>query len=164
MNRSLIAGLLFCFILTGCGPATVKQLKERNHSRRLTPDQVLKLVDGNTLLFESFKENSYYYFDHSGRVFGADNQNNKDNGRWDVSDRAELCMRLDKWWYGYQRCFQVYPDGNRYKLARDDGLIMFTATRYEGDYKSLYHETETARKFRRRSIRHRAGQQAPAAR
>ncbi|GBE12223.1 secreted effector protein PipB [bacterium BMS3Abin13] len=169
MNRSLIAGILFCFILTGCGPVSVRQLKEQDHARQLTPDQVLKLVDGNTLLLESFKEDSYYFFDHSGRVFGADNQNNKDTGRWDVSDKAELCMRLDKWWYSYQRCFLVYADGSRYKLARDDGLIMFTATRYEGDYKSLYHKTETARKFRRRSIRHRAAiqgaaQQTPAAR
>ena len=168
MNRSLIAGILFCFILTGCGPVSVRQLKEQDHARQLTPDQVLKLVDGNTLLFESFNEDSYYFFDHSGRVFGADNQSNKDTGRWDVSDRAELCMRLDKWWYGYQRCFLVYADGSRYKLARDDGLIMFTATRYEGDYKSLYHEIETARKFRR-SIRRRAAvqgavRQTPAAR
>lgn len=159
MNRTLIAGILFCFILTGCGPVSVRQLKEQNHGRRLTPDQVLKLVDGNTLLFESFQENSYYFFDHSGRVFGADNQDNKDTGRWDVSNKAELCMRLDKWWYGYLRCFQVYTDGSRYKLARDDGLIMFTATSYEGDYKNLYHETETAKKYQRRSIRHQAAEQ-----
>lgn len=169
MNRSLIAGLLFCFILTGCGPVSVKQLKEQDRGRQLTADQVLKLVDGNTLFFESFKEDSYYFFDHSGRVFGADNQNNKDNGHWDVSDKAELCMRLNKWWYGYLRCFQVYTDGSRYKLARNDGLIMFTASRYDGDYKSLYHEIETARRFRRRSIRRRAAgqpaaKQTPAAR
>ncbi len=162
MNRALIAGILFCFILTGCGPVSVKQLKEQAHSRQLTADQVLKLVDGNTLLLESFNEDSYYFFDHSGRVFGADNQGNKDDGRWDVSNKAELCMRLDKWWYGYLRCFQVYTDGNRYKLARRDGLIMFTATRHEGDYKNLYHEIETARKFRRRSIRHRAAGQGAA--
>jgi len=74
MNRALIAGILFCFILTGCGPVSVKQLKEQAHSRQLTADQVLKLVDGNTLLLESFNEDSYYFFDHSGRVFGADNQ------------------------------------------------------------------------------------------
>ncbi len=168
MNRALIAGILFCFILTGCGPVSVRQLKEHDHARRLTADQILKLVNGNTLFFESFKEDSYYFFDHSGRVFGADNQNNKDNGRWDVSDKAELCMRLDKWWYGYLRCFQVYNDGSRYKLARDDGLIMFTATSYEGDYKNLYHEIKPAREYRH-SIRSRAAgqgtaQQTPAAR
>ncbi len=160
INRVLVAGIFFCFIITGCGPVTVKQIREHDNARQLTAAQILKLVDGNTLLFESFDENSYYFFDHSGRVFGADMQNNKDTGRWDVSDKAELCMKLNTWWYGYPRCFQVYSDRNNYRLANKDGLIIFTATRHKGDFKNLYHEIKTAKKYQRRSIRHRATGQA----
>jgi len=152
MNRVIVV-LFACFVITGCGPINVSQIEKKGDVKHLAPEQVLTLVDGNTLFLHDFQEDSYYFFDHSGRLFGLDINKNKDVGRWDVSEDGEVCMKLKHWWYGDQRCFQVYQDGPGYRLANNDGLLLYTAEQFEGDYKGLYHQLKDSRKRPLRSIR-----------
>ena len=98
--RLHIASLLTIFLLSSCGPTTVSQIEEKYNGAQVPPEKVLQLVESNTMLFESFYEDSYFYFDRSGRVYGVDINNDKDIGKWDVSESGELCMKLQHWWFG----------------------------------------------------------------
>lgn len=141
------------FILASCGPTTVRQIEEKHNALKLTPEKVLQLVEGNTLLLVSFNEDSYIYFDKSGRVYGLDIYENKDIGKWDVADSGELCIKLQRWWRGDLKCFAVYSDGNRISLSNNTGVIVFNATKYSGDYKKQYYEPKKPKQSYRKSIR-----------
>lgn len=138
--------LLAAVLVAGCGPTTVKQIAEQKNAKQLTPAEVLKLVEGNTLYFHAFQEDSYYYYAPSGTLFGQDIYNNRDTGKWDVSDSGELCMKLQWWWYGDLRCFPVYSDGQTYYMGSESGVLSFSADLLQGDHKKLYHETKKAEK------------------
>jgi len=161
--RSIIALLLTAFILSGCGPTTVRQIVEKHNATLFTPEQVLHLVEANTMLFVSFNEDSYFYFDRSGRVYGVDLYENKDIGKWDVTESGELCMRLQNWWYGDLKCFTVYTDNDKYALANNAGVIAFNAQHFEGDYKNQYYEPKQPKSSYRRSIRQNNAAQQPEA-
>ncbi len=145
--------LMMVALLSACGPATVNQLEKKGDGKQFSPAEVLELVESNTMLFVSIDEDSYFYFDGSGRVFGIDLNKNTDLGKWDVTEDGELCMRLQHWWYGDLKCFAVYRDGDKYALANNAGVIAFRAESFQGDYKNQYYEVKTAKKSYRRSIR-----------
>lgn len=146
--------ILCCLVLlAGCGPTSVKKLEQKAGARPMPPDAVLKLVDGNTLFLKSFEEESYLYFDHSGKLFGKDIYNNKDIGRWDVSNDAELCMRMSHWWFGDLLCYQVLSSGGKYHLATGNGVLKYKGIQYPGDTKHLYYTVNKKKKSYRHSMR-----------
>ncbi len=152
LRSSLVLAVII--LLAGCGSSTVKELEQKNNARPMKAPEILKLVDSNTLFLESFNESTYYYFDHSGKLFGTDIYNNTDYGQWDVTDTDELCMKLHWWWYGDLRCYPVLTDGTRYYLANSAGVLTFKAAVYTGDYKKQYRNLDKKRKKSyRRSIR-----------
>jgi len=132
------AVLLTLLLLTSCGPLTVKQIERKRNARLMEPTEVLELVESNTLFLRSFTEETYYYYDPSGTLFGHDIAGNRDNGRWDVADTGELCMRLKWGWRGDLRCFAMYADDQRYYLANSAGVIDFKADFFPGDHKKQY--------------------------
>lgn len=148
-------------LLAGCGPTTVDQLEKKSAAKQFAPENILQLVEGNTMLFVSFNEDSYFYFDSSGRVYGMDINDNKDIGKWDVTNTGELCMRLQHWWYGDLKCFSVYAEGNKYALANNAGVIAFNARHFPGDHKNQYYEPKQPKKSYRRSIRTKDAPQHP---
>ena len=148
----VICALTLC-ILTACAPTSTRKLEEARDARQLPPEEVLSLVDNNTLFIHSHDEDTYLFFDHSGRLFGKDIFDNQDTGRWDVSEDGELCLRMASWWYGDLRCFQVLDADNTYYLANSAGVLAYKAEQMAGDAKSLYHEIKARRKSYRRSIR-----------
>ena len=147
--------VLLCFILllAGCGPTNINKLERTADATFMEPVDILSLVDGNTLFLQSFEEDSYVFFDHSGKLFARDIYNNKDKGKWDVSEEGELCLRMTSWWYGDLRCFQVLTGGNGIHLANTSGVLQYSAKQYAGDPKNLYHVTKGKKKSYRRSIR-----------
>lgn len=154
--RATLSLLLFSvpLCLTGCSPNTIGGLEKQDGIPQLTAQEILALVEDNTLLLDSFSEDSYFFFDASSRLFGKDIYNNKDIGRWDVSTDGELCMRMQKWWYGDLRCFSVYKDNTTYNLSESNGVIAFRATHFSGDNKKLYHVVkEKNKKSYRRSAK-----------
>lgn len=150
--RHIVFLLIAASTLSGCGPTTATQFAEKFDAERFSPEQILQLVSGNTMLFVSFHEDSYFYFDRSGRVYGIDIYQNKDIGKWDVADTGELCMKLEHWWSSYQKCFFVYSDGEKYALTDSSGVIAFNARHFEGDFKNQYYVPKEKRKSYRRSI------------
>ncbi len=146
--------LLFCCLtlLAGCVTTRVKKLEQEQKAQVLSPEAVLQLVEGNTLFLQSFGEDTYLYFDPTSRLYGKDIYNNKDLGRWDVSEEGELCLRMNSWWYGDLRCFQVLAEGGKYKLA-SSGVVQFTANQYPGDSKNLFYAIKKKKRSYRRSVR-----------
>lgn len=149
---------LFLLLLTGCGPATVDKLSQKPDTEQLKPSAVLSLVEGNTLFLHSPEEDTYVFFDNSGKLFGKDIYNNKDRGRWDVSEEGELCIQMHKWWYGDLKCYQLLADKQRYYLANSVGVLDFKAEQFIGDKKRLFYVTKAKRKSYRRSIRSQPGE------
>ena len=148
------ACLLTALVIAGCGPVNVQQIQEQKNAKQLPAADVLKLVEGNTLFFHSFSEESYFYYAPNGTLFGQDIYNNKDTGKWDVTNTAELCMKLQRWWYGDLRCFPVHSDGQKYYLANDAGVLEFTVDLLPGDAKKQFREMKKEeRASYRRSIR-----------
>lgn len=150
--RSLFI-LLFVFFLAGCGPMSVNKLEQKTGAKIMAPSDVLSLIDNNTLFLHSFQEDSYFYFDHSGRLFARDIQNHKDAGKWDVSEDGELCMRMSHWWYGDLLCFQVLSSGKTYYLASGGGVLQYSGEQYSGDAKHLFYAVKRKKKSYRRSLR-----------
>lgn len=140
-------------LLIGCSPATVDKLSKKPGTEQLAPKAVLSLVEGNTLFLHSVNEDTYVFFDTSGKIFGKDIYNNKDIGRWDVSQEGELCLRMHRWWYGDLKCYQLFADSEMYYLANSAGVLEFKADHSAGDDKRLYQVTKAKRKSYRRSIR-----------
>ncbi len=156
--RTSLALLCCLVLLSACVTSRVKKLEQEQKAQVLPPDAVLSLVEGNTLFLHGFDEDTYLYFDPSSRLYGKDINNNKDLGRWDVSEEGELCLRMNDWWYGDLRCFQVLADGGKYKLA-SSGVVQFTANQLPGDSKHLFYAIRKKKRSYRRSAR--ASRQAP---
>ncbi len=153
--RSLLLCLLAGLFLCGCGPTTADRLVKDTGAQQMAAREVLTLVEGNTLFLRSFNEDAYLFFDGSGRLFGENTVTGKDSGRWDVSEGGELCVRMDKWWYGDLRCFSVYsrPETNRLHLAGSGGVLQFSAERQDGDAHKLYAKAGKRSMDQRKSIR-----------
>lgn len=164
MKIQTIIILLSCIIfLSGCGPTTTGKLEKVENATPITAADILSLVDNNTLFVHSYHEDSYLYFDHSGKMFGKDIYANKDNGKWDVSEDNELCMRMNSWWYGDLRCFQVLIAEGTYYLAKNNGVLQYSAEQYPGDSKNLFFKTKSRKKSYRASARKGKPSQEPAA-
>lgn len=159
--RLILYFLIAASVLSGCGPTTATQFTEKYDADRLPPEQILRLVNGHTLLFVSFHEDSYFYFDRSGRVYGIDIYKNRDIGKWDVADTGELCIKLEHWWNGYLKCFFIYSDGEKYALTDNSGVIAFNARQFEGDYKNQYYVPQKKERtsYRRSILKEQTDQQ-----
>jgi len=152
----LLANLAILLILTACGPTSTRSLEDKQGASLLPPAEVLQLVEGNTLFIHAFEEDSYLYFDPQGLLFGRDIYDNKDHGRWDVSEDGELCLRMTNWWYGDLLCYQVLRNGSVYHLAGSDGVLKYSAEQLPGDAKGLYVALKKKKKKSyRRSLRRR---------
>jgi len=153
---------LFCLFLYGCGPTTVNTLVKDKGAQQLAATDILSLVNGNTLFVHSFSEDTYLYFDPSGKLFGNFVPTDKDKGKWDVNQGGELCIRMDKWWYGDQRCFQVFnnPEKTKIYLATSSGVLQYSAEQLPGDSQQLYPGTDQQKKNLRRSIRKQQGNES----
>ena len=153
--RPYILLLLACGLLCGCAPTTVSSLVQQQGAQKLSPVEVLALVNGNTLLIEAFGENSSLYFDPSGQLFGKALSADTDKGKWDVSEGGEVCFHMNKWWYGDLRCFQVYrsANGDKVHLAGSGGVLRYAAQPQAGDSRQLAAADDPQQKSLRRSLR-----------
>lgn len=152
MKTLQFLALLLLITVAGCAPTNVNKLVAEKGGEQLTPEQVLSLVEGNTLQLTGYDTDAYLYMDRSGKTFAVDVYNNKDLGQWDVSEHGELCIRMQNWWYTDLLCYLVYQVGDTYKLTTSNGIIRFSAIRYSGDYKNSYYAARE-RKSYRKSIR-----------
>jgi len=161
----IIRFIALCLIIlaSGCAPTNVKKLIAEKGGDLLKPEQVLSLVEGNTLRMSGYDSELFLYLDPSSKVFAVDVFNAKDTGQWDVSDLGELCLRMNTWWYGDLKCYLMYQVNDEYKLTDDNGLIAFSVTTYSGDYKNSYYVDKTKKKSYRKSIRSGNSTSAPAA-
>lgn len=148
--------LVICIAVAGCAPSNVQSLLAKKSGSQLTPEQVLSLVEGNTLKLSGGDADMYLFLDTSGKTFAVDDDNSKDLGQWDVSEEGEFCVRMKHWWFGDLICYQVYSVDDGYTLTNTKGLILFSALQYAGDYKGSYYPLKRERKSIRKSARHKS--------
>ena len=155
MRRFLLPALLGCLTLSGCAPTTVDSLVKEKGAQKMAGPEVMELVKGNTLQLQAFNEEAHLYLEQSGRIFAQnDLSTDKDQGRWDVSEGGELCLRMEKWWYGDLRCYSVYATGaNTYRLATGNGVLRYKSVVDHGDSQSIFIAEDGRKKSLRRSLR-----------
>lgn len=153
--KSMLPVLTAGLLLAGCGPTTVDRLTKEKGASQIPAQELLSLVKGNTLFLHSYNEDSHLFFDPTGRLFGFNTVEGKDKGKWDVSENGELCVRMDKYWYGDLRCLGVFASSNQEMvyLASSNGVIQFSAQLQQGDEQHLYAQAETSSQQSRKSIR-----------
>lgn len=155
MRRALLPALLGCFALSGCAPTTVDSLVKEQGAQQMPGQEVMQLVKGNTLQLHAFNEETHLFFEPSGKIFAkSDLSNDKDKGRWDVSEGGDLCFRMESWWYGDLRCFSVYAtDKGKYRLATGNGVLRYSVVQNAGDSKSIADADDSKKQKLRRSLR-----------
>jgi hypothetical protein len=153
MKILYFSALVLLLVVSGCAPTNVNKLVKEKGGEQLSPEQVLTLVEGNTIELTGYDSDTFLYLDRSGRTFAVDVYNNKDVGQWDVSDLGEFCVRMQNWWYADLNCYQMYDIEGSYKLTGSDGIIKFSAVTYPGDYKNSYRVIKSDRKSIRSSAR-----------
>lgn len=155
----LLTRILVFFFIAGCSSHTTVSRLADSGGTQLSAEQILELVENNTMALQSFTVSGSFYFDHSGKLFGRDINDNEDAGRWDVSNTDELCLKLENWWHGDLICYQLWTDNTTFHLANRDGLLLFTAKQSNGDTYNLYVETQKKSESFRNSIRTQKKQQ-----
>jgi hypothetical protein len=78
-------------------------------AEKLGKEQVTKLITGNTAEGKNMKWNkgSMWYFDKLGTVKSADDRGNKGKGKWNISDKGELCFEFKN--SMKERCLEITP-------------------------------------------------------
>ena len=160
--------LVFCLpaLITGCGPATSNKAARLNHIE-LNAEQLYTLVAGNSLILSSYDFSGTVYFDESGLLSGVDNQNQEDVGRWDISDKDQLCLKFKLWYFGDIKCYTVFnnPQADRLTFFTSNGAAYYTGMMVKGDPSALAGqlEGEGPAKSRRQQLADQQKQPAPTA-
>ncbi len=136
----LLYMLIFClpFVITGCGPPTSKNAARQDYTE-LNAEQIYALVAGNSLILSSYDFSGTVYFDESGQLGGVDNFDQKDTGRWDISDKNQLCLKFRLWYFGDIKCYTVFNNQQAERLTffTPNGAAYYTAMMVKGDPAAL---------------------------
>ena len=162
MNR--IFYLLLCFAvgtISGCGPITSKQAAKQDNTE-LTSEQIFAIIADNSLIMSAYDFSGTVYFDQGGLLSAVDNENQRDVGKWDLTDENQLCLKFRIWYYGDIKCYAVYDNQQADKLTffTSNGAAYYTAMKVAGDPAALAKNIEksAAPKSVRKQI---ASQQSP---
>ena len=164
MNR--VFYLLLCFtvvLISSCGPFTSKQAVKQE-STELTSEQIFAVIADNSLIMSAYDFSGTVYIDQSGLLSAVDNENQRDVGKWDLTDENQLCLKFRVWYYGDIKCYTVYDNQQADKLTffTSNGAAYYTAMKVKGDPASLAEQIKKAAppKSVRKQI---ASQQSPSA-
>lgn len=165
MNR-VVYLLMFSllFVLSGCGPITSKQaLKQENVE--LDAEQIYTIVSGNSLILTAYDFGGTVYFDPSGLLSAVDNLDQRDIGKWDLTEDNQLCLKFRLWYYADIKCYTVFNNTQAEKLTffTPNGAAYYTAMSVQGDPAALAKQIEKASppKSVRRQISSQQSQQSP---
>lgn len=138
--KNIVYGLVSCLVLflAGCGPITSKQAVKQNNIE-LEAKQILTAVSGNSLILSAYDFSGTVYFHPDGNLSAIDNLNQRDVGKWDVTDRDRLCLKFRLWYYGDVKCYSVFnnPQADRLTFFTANGAAYYTAMSVAGDPAAL---------------------------
>jgi len=145
--RTCIAVCLFILliIISGCGPVTKKQAVNRENIQ-LTGEELVRAVSGKSLILSAYDFSGTVYFQTDGQLSGIDNLDQRDIGRWKISEDQELCLKFRLWYYGDVRCYTVFnnPQADRLTFFTNNGAAYYTAMSVKGDPAALASQIETS--------------------
>ncbi len=147
-----ITFIFILFSLYACSSKNTAADLKTAGAKQLIAAQILEKFENNTLRLSSFNLEGFFFFSSSGKLFAKDIANNKDSGRWDVSEADEICFKMKKWWYGDISCYKVLHDVENIYLTTKDELLAYKAELFQGDFKLLSQDTPI-NKNTRKSIR-----------
>ncbi len=132
--RLLCSILLFFGLLSGCAANSAKQLQEAG-STPLSGQQIQTLVSGNSLHLESADVTARVIFDSDGKLQARATQDNRtEQGKWQVNQEDQLCLKFTLWYHGNTTCYSLYPEpgSNTLLFFQSNGALAFTAKTLDG--------------------------------
>ena len=138
--RTLIV-LFLAATLWGCGASTVTTAEKIDDSKKLTSQEILSLVNGNTLHLVSSNFDAHAYCDENGMISALalyDSQNT-DGGNWEVTTDDTICLFFTVWFYSDTNCYSVFydPRDKNYQFFNDSNVLAFTVTVAAGNSENL---------------------------
>ena len=132
-------------LLAGCGPITSKQAAKQD-STLLKAEQIFEIVADNSLVMSAYDFSGTVYFERSGLLAAVDNEKQRDVGKWDLTDKNQLCLKFRLWYYGDIKCYTVYDNqqADRLTFFTTNGAAYYTAKQVKGDPESLAGKLEKA--------------------
>jgi len=117
--------LLLLFV--ACAPVTTKQFLEAGKTA-LTEKQLHELLDDHSLHLTAIDFDAQLRYQSNGHLVATSLQGVKDTGKWSVDSEGRVCMKFDKWYYGDQKCYTVFPDKETFVFFTANGARYYTAT------------------------------------
>ncbi|MGI9537278.1 MAG: pentapeptide repeat-containing protein [Desulfocapsaceae bacterium] len=146
MNRVFFLLLFFSVVLiSSCGPITSKQAAKQDNTE-LNSEQIFSVIADNSLIMSAYDFRGTVYFDQSGLLSAVDNENQRDVGKWDLTDENQLCLKFRIWYYGDIKCYTVFDNQQADKLTffTSNGAAYYTAMKVKGDPAALAKQIEKA--------------------
>ncbi|MEJ2056463.1 MAG: pentapeptide repeat-containing protein [Desulfofustis sp.] len=138
--KTCIAAWLACLLITiaGCGPVTKRQAVSLDNIQ-LTGEELIRAVSDKSLILTAYDFSGTIYFQADGQLSGVDNLDQRDIGRWKISDNQELCLKFRLWYYGDSKCYTVFnnPQADRLTFFTSNGAAYYTAMSIAGDPAAL---------------------------
>jgi hypothetical protein len=106
-------------LLNSCTPGSQNHLIKTGQSP-LSSEQLFTTVADNSLHLEAIDFDAILYFQKDGKLSAIDRLNNKDTGKWDITNENKLCLKFRIWYYGDTKCYSVFRDQDT------DSFIFFT--------------------------------------
>lgn len=106
-------------LLNSCTPGTRSHLIKKEQAP-LSSEQLFTTVADNSLRLKAIDFDAIVYFQKDGRLSAIDRLNNKDTGKWDITNENKLCLKFRIWYYGDTKCYSVFSDQDT------DSFIFFT--------------------------------------
>lgn len=144
MRTRIAAWLAFLLITAaGCAPLTSQQAINRDNIQ-LTGEELLRAVSDKSLILNAYDFSGTVYFQSDGQLSAVDNQNQRDIGRWKISDNQELCLKFRLWYFGDSKCYTVFNNAQADRLTffTTNGAAYYTAMSIAGDPAALSEQIE----------------------
>ncbi|SDO84700.1 pentapeptide repeat-containing protein [Desulforhopalus singaporensis] len=126
MTQKTIMCLLLAAVssLVSCAPMTIAHF-DKDNAEKLSQQQLQELLSENVVELAAADFDATLRFSADNRVAGKSRTGGEDKGKWKATDNDLLCMKFKKWYFGDEKCYQVFrteqtklvfftPDGVRY--------------------------------------------------
>ncbi len=152
MNKYLskLKYILILLLLSGCAASTINKAEQQG-ATALTPQEIFDLSTGNTLRLISSDFDSHIYFSEDGSLSASSVfNNNTDYGSWDITDKANLCLKFTVWYFGDTQCFSIFKDveKDQYLFFTGNGALAYTAEVSSGNPQKIAIKTKKDKRER----------------
>lgn len=119
--------LALLFSVGGCGAKNLEKAV-KDGAKKLDQADLAELLTGSTVETKGYGSVAKITYKNDGKLSATNNAGDNDTGSWELNDAEQLCIQFSKWGEKDRICYQVYQDGDTYKLFNTKGMQVYTFT------------------------------------